>query len=276
MNGDNMNRRPRRRFSAAPEAPCPARHCQVCAALESEGLAAREFLKSRMTQAVFETGDGLPEQMLLAGGIIAVSHGAVVIQRLMDDGRRQVVGFRLPGEPVVLGRPARGVTAFAAVPSTLCIVPADAVTALKQNFPGAAMRLCELALSLEDERTEHLAVLGQFTVAEKVAYFLYRLAGKIGSRAPGGVHVDLPMTREDIADYLGATSESVSRQLSRFKRDGLIALPSPDRVIVKDLPALAAEVPFQPVIEDAGGSIGGGGSFRFPPGGDEARVAARP
>jgi len=83
---------------------------------------------------------------------------------------------------------------------------------------------------------EHSLLLGRASAAQKIAAFLLEVAER---EASGGV-IDLVMSRQDIADYLGLTIETVSRTLSQLDRDGVIGLPSARRVVVKDRRALRA------------------------------------
>jgi CRP/FNR family transcriptional regulator, nitrogen fixation regulation protein len=77
---------------------------------------------------------------------------------------------------------------------------------------------------------EHGLLLGRASAVQKIAAFLQEVAGHDRS---SGV-IDLAMSRQDIADYLGLTIETVSRTLSQLDRDGVIGLPSARRVVVKD------------------------------------------
>ena len=83
---------------------------------------------------------------------------------------------------------------------------------------------------------EHSLLLGRASAAQKIAAFLE----ETGQRSGGGGVIELVMSRQDIADYLGLTIETVSRTLSQLDRDGVIGLPSARRVVVKDRRALRA------------------------------------
>jgi CRP/FNR family nitrogen fixation transcriptional regulator len=81
-----------------------------------------------------------------------------------------------------------------------------------------------------------MMVLGRMSALERVATFLL----DIFERRDATRVLDLPMSRNDIADYLGLTIETVCRAISAFKRDGMIDIPSPHRVVLRDRDALAA------------------------------------
>ncbi|MEK9726454.1 MAG: helix-turn-helix domain-containing protein, partial [Rhodospirillaceae bacterium] len=89
----------------------------------------------------------------------------------------------------------------------------------------------------------HAVTLGQFSASERLASFLAEMGARLGCAVAGGTEIDLPMTRDDIADYLGLTSETVSRQFRRLKDAGLIRLPTPSRLVVPDMARLAARAP---------------------------------
>jgi CRP-like cAMP-binding protein len=91
---------------------------------------------------------------------------------------------------------------------------------------------------------DHYLTLGRRSAAERVALFLHGLAVRIGRPRGDCIEVALPMGRADIADHLGLTIESVSRSLTRLRKEGIIALRDVHTVLVPDLEALsdAAEV----------------------------------
>jgi len=105
-------------------------------------------------------------------------------------------------------------------------------------FPKLEQKLLSLAFDELAQAQEHLVVLGQKSATEKVATVLLRLSDRIGALNDGILTVDLPMTREDIADYAGLTLETVSRQMSRLRKLGLIADPTKRQVQIIDPPAL--------------------------------------
>jgi len=140
--------------------------------------------------------------------------GVVRTTRLLSDGRRQVGAFYYPGDLVGLETgPVHRFSAEAICDSTVLVVRRSALKAFAGD--GELDRAIWEATRLELERTQdHLLVLGRKSACERVASFLIGLA-----RREGGQRVVLPMSRQDMADYLGLTIETVSRMLTQLQGD---------------------------------------------------------
>ena len=111
--------------------------------------------------------------------------------------------------------------------------------------PSVSQRLLEMTLDELDAAREWMLLLGRKTAREKIASFLSIIARRNATlqakRPSGHVAFELPLTREAMADYLGLTLETVSRQMSSLKKDGVIALEDKRRIIVPDFDALMHE-----------------------------------
>jgi len=169
--------------------------------------------------------------------------GTVKLTKSLADGRQQIVGILFP--PDFLGR-AHGKTnacyAEAASGIVLCCYPAEAFRSLLIRYPGLEHRLYEKALDELDNARDWMVLLGRKTAREKVASFLYMLARRARvtrARDDEGVGFDLPLRRLDIADYLGLTIETVSRQITHLKSDGLILTGGGMDMHAPDMAALA-------------------------------------
>lgn len=164
-----------------------------------------------------------------------VLRGVVRTSRLTFDGRRQVGAFYYPGDLVGLETGPRH--SFAAEALTECELQAVRRTALRAYAGEAAVDRAILhATAREMERLqEHVVLLGRRNARERVASFLLGLA----QRAPSG-HVDMPMGRQDMADYLGLTIETVSRMLTQLQGDAIVEFPSTRRFQVRKWNALEA------------------------------------
>jgi len=155
--------------------------------------------------------------------VYQVVFGAVRVFRLLADGRRQISSFHFPGE--VFGFDSSANHRFFA--EAIC---ATGVRAFRLSSDVDMSRdLLPLALRGLAKAQEHQLVLGRQSASERLAAFLLDLADRQG----GLEQFDLPMSRLDIADFLGLTIETVSRTLTRFKAKGIIGLPSLRRVIVR-------------------------------------------
>jgi CRP/FNR family nitrogen fixation transcriptional regulator len=165
-----------------------------------------------------------------ASFVYKVVSGAVRTCKLLNDGRRQVAAFHLPGDffGIEAGEEHRftaealGDTAVIAYRrGSLDTLPTGGEPLSQQILLAAAMR--EL-----DRARAHTLLLGRKSAVEKIAAFLLDLAERVDESE----HIDLPMCRTDIADYLGLTIETVSRTLTHLERQGIIAIPAHRRSIV--------------------------------------------
>ncbi len=155
--------------------------------------------------------------------------------KFRSDGRRQIDAFHLPGE--IFGFDAGTRHRLSAEAVSDCVVvayrwraveaPGEIDDRLAAQFFGYAMQNLQRA-------QEHSLLLGRRSASQKVAAFLVEM----GDRAACDHIIDLAMARQDIADYLGLTIETVSRTLSNLERDAIISLPAARRVCVKNAQAL--------------------------------------
>ena len=178
-------------------------------------------------------------QMLIVEGdqrthAFRVLAGGLRLYKALPDGRRQVVDFRVPGECFgLLGGDHYAYSVEAIGASALARYSRVHLDAGLRSNPELALRLLEAAtIDLEQARA-HMLLLGRQSADEKVASFLLRLAHRVGAGTGGAVGFRLPMTRQDMADYLGLTIETVSRTLTRLRREGLIGFGSPQDVILR-------------------------------------------
>lgn len=165
-----------------------------------------------------------------AGPLYVVEFGVVRICRLTADGRRQIHTFHFAGD--VFGFEAGSEHQFYAES-----VNGAGVRSLRTGGNAAlASDLLALALNGLVRAQQHQLVLGRRSAAEKVAGFILEMVDKLGADNLVG----LPMQRNDIADYLGLTFETVSRALRVLKDEGAIRVPSVHQIEILDLDALQA------------------------------------
>lgn len=146
-----------------------------------------------------------------------VVSGAVRTTRLLGDGRRQVGAFYFPGELLLETGPVHRFSAEALSDTTLLAVRSSSIQALAGD--GRLDRAIWEAITRELERTrDHVLTLGRKTACERVAGFLMSLAQRDGA----GPRVALPMSRQDVADYLGLTIETVSRMLTQLQSASVV------------------------------------------------------
>ena len=164
-----------------------------------------------------------------------VVSGTIRICKLMADGRRHVADFFQTGDCFGLdGTGERSFSAEAVGDAVVMRFSRAATERLIEERPALARGICNMTLRNLAHAQTRMLLLGRMTAAERVASFLRELAERRDVRR----HLDVPMSRNDIADYLGLTIDTVCRVLSAFKRDGLIAIPSPHRIELCDREAL--------------------------------------
>jgi CRP/FNR family nitrogen fixation transcriptional regulator len=165
-----------------------------------------------------------------------VVSGGVRIMRFSSDGRRQILGFHLPGEVFGIEPGARhSLTAEALEPTEVVVVRRSLLEKAAAEDPVAARCWLEHAsLTLTNAR-DHALILGRKGAGERVAAFLLDISKRLVQRD----ELDLPMSRADIADYLGLTIETVSRTFTEMERRHAIALPTSRHVVMHNRSSLA-------------------------------------
>jgi CRP-like cAMP-binding protein len=165
-----------------------------------------------------------------------VVSGAVRTYRVLNDGRRQIGAFLLAGDMFGLEAGAiHGSSAEAIADSVILVIKRSAVIALAERDAEVARQLWTLTARELGRVQNHMLLLIR-NAQERIATFLLEMA----ERAPAaGDAVELPMSRQDIADYLGLTIETVSRTLSQLEENAAIALPTSRRVVLRNRSALS-------------------------------------
>lgn len=196
-------------------------------------------LAKHSRQSRFAPGDALLAESTESVTYANIMRGVVKLSKMLSDGRQQLVGLQFA--PDFLGRPFANespVTAEAASAVEACRFPKAALENMISDNPDLERRLLEQTLKELDEAREWMVTLGRKTASEKVASFLFLIATHIDpirSIAMGRAAFDLPLTRADIADFLGLTVETVSRQLTRLRTDAVIEITNNRHVNIPDL-----------------------------------------
>jgi len=163
-----------------------------------------------------------------------VVSGSVRTYKVLNDGRRQIGAFYLPGD--VFGLEIGDEHTFSAeavVDSKVLVIKRSALVTLADRDTDVARQLWTMTASELQRVQDHILLLIK-TAQERVAGFLLEMA----SRGPAGNEIDLPMSRQDIADYLGLTIETVSRTLTQLENSATIAVPSSRRIVLRNRAAL--------------------------------------
>ena len=165
--------------------------------------------------------------------VFEVIHGTLRLYKLLSDGRRQITGFLSSDR--LLGLANEGLylyTAEAITEVALRRYSRTGFTRLADEMPSFARRLIVLTANELCAAQDQMLLLGRKAAIEKLASFLLQLANEY--RTDRRRHVQIPMTRSDIADYLGLTIETVSRMFTRLRHEGTIDLPSSSCVEILD------------------------------------------
>ena len=220
---------------------CPIRHRAVCATCDKDELEILESIKYYRTyearQPIMWRGD----RMEFVASVVA---GTATVEHLTEDGRKQTLGLLLPSD--FIGRPGRDTALYdvtAVTEVTLCCFRRKQFEELVQTTPHVSQRLLEMALDELDAVRDWMFLLGRKTAREKIASFLmmyYRRTITPDDLTPGAT-IELTLTREAMADYLGLTLETVSRQFSKLKSDGVIQLDGKRKVIIPEVSELRRE-----------------------------------
>jgi CRP/FNR family transcriptional regulator len=204
---------------------------------EAPGYAAR--LIGKYCSAVklrFRRGSLIFAEGATAQYLYLLQVGAARCYKQLPDGRREIIGFALPGDLF-------GTGAVKVYPHSAEAI--NATTILRYEWsalaPAAAsngrLARCLLADAYRQlsAAQSQLLLLGRKSAAERVASFLLELLERKTGNGAKPTVIDLPMTRNDIADYLGLTTETVSRVLGQLKTEGVIELPNTKMAIVRDV-----------------------------------------
>ncbi len=213
-----------------PCASCGARADSVCAAINDEDLARLAGIAIGSNVAAGQTfiHEGDP-----AADFFNITEGTARLFKQLPDGRRQITGFARLGDFLGLshhGAYTLGAEAIDAV--RLCRFPRASLRAVLDDFPSMERALLRHADDELAAAQDQMLLLGRKTALERLASFLVARSTAAHPCARRLTRIALPMTRGDIADYLGLTIETVSRTFTRLKLDGMIDLPSPQEVVI--------------------------------------------
>lgn len=214
---------------------CEARHKGMCGALNTAQLLA--FAKH--TKVVRHNAG----EVLLSEGVSIASYGNVMrgvvkLIKTLADGRRQIVGLQFAPDFIgSLYADESSIAAEAASDVEICRISRPALERLVAENPILGGRLLKQALREVDEAREWMVALGRKTASERIANFLVQIGGHLNptvSRDAKVIAFELSLTRSEIADFLGLTIGTVSRELSKLKREGVIAIKSHRRIEITD------------------------------------------
>lgn len=203
---------------------CPIRTRGLCGSLSDMDLALIEGL--RETPRHLAPGQDLFSQGEFSDHVFNILDGWAFLYELLEDGRRQILQFAMPGDLVGF-RAARGVSLFGAQAIDrveLCVLPRRRLTAFACEHPGLALRLMSMLSTDEQLAYERITSIGRKTALERISALLLELFYRVKHRAPqiAGEEVVLPLTQPLIADATGLTPVHTNRMLMELRQRAVI------------------------------------------------------
>lgn len=215
----------------------PCRNCQVrdvavCGVLDDQDLQSFRRLGCGVQ---LRAGESLFSQGEPALSVFTVTEGMLKSYKILPDGRRQVTGFHMPGDFVGTSvDETHSFTAEAIEDCRVCAFPVRRFDDFVEDHQPMERELYIAAARELAEAQQQMVLLGRKTAVERIATFFLSLS----DHEKGAEVIDLPMSRSDIADYLGLTKETVSRVLSDLKSSRIIRLQAIDRIEILQLDQL--------------------------------------
>ena len=186
----------------------------------------------------YRKGNEIFGQAEPADYIYQVIEGAVRSHKLLSDGRRQIGAFHLPGD--IFGfenGDFHRFTAEAIIDTITCVVKRQSLERVARADPAMVRSLLTMTTDNLQQVEKHILLLGRKTSQERVAAFLLEMHGRLAAADV----MALPMSRRDIADYLGVRLETVSRALSEFQRKGYLRFLNARQIVVLNVAGLAEQ-----------------------------------
>jgi CRP/FNR family transcriptional regulator len=231
---------PQKREQEIPCDTCPVRTTSVCSVLDRRHRAAlaqqSHIRRIRKGDVIAHEGDSLTQ-------VASITSGVAKMTKTLSDGRQQIVGLGFPSD--LVGRPfaeTSDARVEAATDVTMCSFRRSQFEGFLREHPDLERFLLKLKLDELESARDWMLVLGRKTATERVATFLLMLAKRALRTEPQETTVsfELPLSRSEIGDFLGLTLETVSRQFSRLKTQGIIATEDGRRLTIGDVGRLAS------------------------------------
>jgi CRP/FNR family transcriptional regulator, anaerobic regulatory protein len=222
---------------------CPVRYSGICSALDNAALlqlgkiARRKSVKAH--QVIFRDGDKADQYFNIVSGVVKLI-------KTLANGEQHIIGLLYP--PDFMGQSLsrrHTYSAEAAAETEVCFYPRVQFEIFLRTHPELERRIFHMTIRELDACRDWTLLLGRKCSYQRVAGFLLMMARRVpvmgcGHSAGDSAHFQLPFTRSEMADYLGLTLETVSRQFSCLKKKRIIFLPSSREVIVPDIKLLSA------------------------------------
>lgn len=221
---------------------CSVREKAICQSLCAADLDELNRMGRRQTIERGQTLQWQGDDSLLVGNVI---EGVLKLSSSSIDGRDQTLGIIFPSD--FIGRPFGQKSNHSIVALTdarVCSFPRSAFDDFARDHPNLEHRLLERTLTELDRTRQWMMLLGRKSATERVSAFLLEMADRLTADGPDDnaavMRFELPFGRQEIADLLGLTIETVSRQITRLREDGVIDTPDRRSIVVFDRDALEA------------------------------------
>lgn len=212
---------------------CSVREQAICQSLCQSDLDELSQIGRRHNIASGETLMWQGDKQMVVGNVI---EGVLKLTASTADGRDQTLGIVYPSD--FIGRPFGRKSSHSIVAvsdAKVCTFPRSAFDRFAEGHPDLEHKLLQRTLAELDRSRQWMVLLGRKSAAERLAAFLLDMADRLGSRDSNGqTRFELPFGRQDIADLLGLTIETVSRQITNLREDGVIATPDRRGIVVLD------------------------------------------
>ena len=216
---------------------CSVRAVSVCSAIPNRDLSilarSRHQIQFSRRETIVREGDPMLS-------FFNITSGVVKLYRSLPDGRTQIIGFRYPGEFFAISAVCRHTSTAEAVTAVeVCRFPKSRLKRLMNSFPQLQAQLLQMSYRHLAQSEDQIFLLGRKTAREKVADFLLRCSRDSNQNQIGkSRYVNLPMTRTEVADFLGLTTETVSRVLTNLVRENIISVGLSRSVSLVDIESL--------------------------------------
>lgn len=205
---------------------------------DDNSLVANQNLVGGADVRTLRAGEPLAHEGDAATDVFEVTEGIIRVYKIFSDGSRQIFSFAFPGTILGLGnRETYGFGYDALVFSRVRVVPRARFLSALWEYPELGAKALDAALDEVSDAHYLSAILCRKAAIAKVAAFLCSLTYRLRSLRKPGTLI-LPMTRSDIADYLGLSIETVSRCITRLRDKGIISLPNSGVVVINDVEGL--------------------------------------
>lgn len=211
---------------------CESRKLGICGALHGGQLAELSRMSRRRCVSA---GGGIGHGDAGDDTFGVILSGVVRLSKSLPDGRNQIVGLQFA--PSFVGRPFRetgGVEARSSGPVRICVFPRGSFENLLAHSPALEHRVLAEALSQLDSTRDWLIALGKKTALERVATYLEVIASHARPElVDAEADIAMPLTRGDMADFLGLTIETVSRKMTELRKMGVIDFETASAVRIR-------------------------------------------